>query len=117
MFLGASSSHSGPMNRAIEPGFIFINLSHPDELKDQKMVDHIRCSAMMNYGRMKRTRQPHTEGHQIFVGVRAADNPALSAVSIGVSAPFASHELDVDAKGSERRDDSECTTAIEKTHV
>ena len=117
------------MNQATDSRFIFINLSHPDELKDQKMVDHIRCSAMMNYGRMKRKRQPHTEGDQILVGVRDTDNPAPSAVSMGVSESFALCELDVDARGSKRVDDSECrssfvpsrkiqpTAAIEQTQV
>lgn len=50
------------MDRAIEPKFSFVNLNHPDELKDGEMQARIRHLAMRssaNASRKQRTEKRH----------------------------------------------------------
>jgi hypothetical protein len=69
------------MESSEEKTFTFINLSHPDDLKDQGTIDHIRCSAMTNFGKMRRKRERKGPKNQIVFEVRPVSN-AQSKVEV-----------------------------------
>jgi hypothetical protein len=58
------------MDQSTKPNLTFINLSHPDDLKDRETIDQIRCSAMTNFGRMRKKRRPKRERNEIVFEVR-----------------------------------------------
>jgi hypothetical protein len=57
-----------------EKTFTFINLSHPDDLKDQDTIDHIRCSAMTNFGKTRRKRERNSPKNQIVFEVQSVSD-------------------------------------------
>jgi hypothetical protein len=68
-------------DQSTKPSLTFINLSHPDEMKDRKVIDHIRCSAMTNFSRTKRKRRKSSVDGQIVFEVETAGCPVSSITS------------------------------------
>jgi hypothetical protein len=82
--------------------FAFVNLSHPDDLKDQATIDYIRCSAMSNFGRQRRKKRPKREKNQIVFELRPAENAVtspqtMSRVGLETLDPFYSMPFKLDA--------------------
>ncbi|KAH7132329.1 hypothetical protein B0J11DRAFT_223623 [Dendryphion nanum] len=61
--------------------FTFINLSHPDDLKDQNTIDHIRCSAMTNFGRIRRDRRAKSAKNQIVFELKEPEQTPTNVAS------------------------------------
>lgn len=93
------------MAASLEPSFTFINLSHPDELKDQDTIYQVRHIAMTHVGRARRMRNPKKRKYQIVFELRQPelvlpDTVTLSRVGLGMLDPFASCPFTVDAYAS-----------------
>jgi hypothetical protein len=100
------------MDQSNQSNFTFINLSHPDDLKDQQTIDQIRCSAMTNFGRMRRKRKPKRERNQIVFEVRPPENNmtgpvTMSRVGLDTLDPFASEPFTMDPEASKLCSNSE----------
>ncbi|KAF2105256.1 hypothetical protein BDV96DRAFT_608395 [Lophiotrema nucula] len=84
--------------------FTFINVSHPSELKRQEMVDHIRCSAMTNFGKMRRKRRAKAQKNEIVFELQASEEVAavvpMSRIGIDAADPFEAGHLKWDAEAT-----------------
>ncbi|KAF2650233.1 hypothetical protein K491DRAFT_782758 [Lophiostoma macrostomum CBS 122681] len=72
------------MDESTKQNFTFINLSHPDDLKDPNTIDQVRTSAMTNFGRKRRKPKAAKEKNQMVFEMRtpeavAAEPAALSS--------------------------------------
>lgn len=105
-------------DKSTNPEFTFINLSHPDDLKNQDTIDQIRCSAMTNFGRLRRKRKPKRESNQIVFEVRPpgsvmTDPVALSRVGLESLSPFESAPYDMNPEASRLCASSESTFSLD----
>ena len=87
------------------PSFAFINLSHPDELKDQDTIHYVRQKAMTHVGRMRRMRNTKKRKFQLVFELQQPehilpDAIALSRVGLETLDPFATCPFTVDAYAS-----------------
>ncbi|OAG04843.1 uncharacterized protein CC84DRAFT_1121589 [Paraphaeosphaeria sporulosa] len=88
------------MDRSAKPIFNFVNLSHPDELKDEQTQLRIRRLAMSEVGRARR--KPKTKRGKTEIVLKFRE-PAESSASIGHLGagdvdPFALYPIDLDEK-------------------
>lgn len=105
------------MAKSLKQKFAFVNLSHPDDLKDQATIDHIRCSAMSSFGRQRRKKKPKREKNQIVFELRPADPTetnlqAMSRVGLETLDPFYSLPINLDASMSKLCTNSELLSAL-----
>lgn len=82
------------MPGAKEPRFTFINLSHPDDLRDQNTMRHVRKSAMKHSGKTRKMRYPKRGSLQLVFELEVpdfvpSDAVALSRVGLETLDPFA----------------------------
>jgi hypothetical protein len=99
------------MDQSTKLTFTFVNLSHPDEMRDQEVVNHVRCSAMTSFGRTKRKRRPKKANSQVTfeVGTAGCLAPStMSPSSVGLPTMDASvlRQSDMEIKASRRGSDS-----------
>ncbi|PSN65017.1 hypothetical protein BS50DRAFT_555338 [Corynespora cassiicola Philippines] len=73
------------MDQATQQNFTFINLSHPDDLKDKDTIDYIRSSAMTNFGKLRKKRRPRSAKNQIVFEIREASPDQSHAAPIATS--------------------------------
>ena len=93
------------MAAAMQSDFAFINLSHPDELKDQNTMYHVRHKAMMHVARARRMRNPKKTKLELIFEVQEShyappDAIVLSRVGLETFDPFASCPFTFDAHAS-----------------
>lgn len=86
------------MDHSAKPIFNFVNLSHPDELKDEKTQLRIRRLAMTEVGKARRKPKTKRERNEIILEFR---NPASSPTTIdrlggGELDPFSPYPIDLD---------------------
>lgn len=87
----------GTMDQSAKPIFSFVNLSHPDELKDEETQLRIRRLAMSEVGRVRRKPRTKRERNEIILEFR---KPAATAATIdwlggGDVDPFTSFPIDL----------------------
>ncbi|CAO2655763.1 Nn.00g045660.m01.CDS01 [Neocucurbitaria sp. VM-36] len=95
-----------PMAASKESRFTFINLSHPDELKDENTISRVRRLAMAHVGKARKIRNTHNNR---FQDVFELDQPrrslpetiALSRVGLDTLDPFASYPFNMGSHASQ----------------
>jgi hypothetical protein len=70
------------MDESTKQNFTFINLSHPDDLKDQNTIDHVRTAAMTNFGRKRRKPKVGKEKNQMVFEVRTPETVVAGPASL-----------------------------------
>lgn len=86
------------MDRSAKPIFSFVNLSHPDELKDEETQLRIRRLAMSEVGRARRKPKTKRERNEIILEFRkpAATPATIERLGGGEVDPFAPYPVDLD---------------------
>ncbi|KAF2014737.1 hypothetical protein BU24DRAFT_220586 [Aaosphaeria arxii CBS 175.79] len=90
------------MSGSKDTDFTFINLSHPDDLKDQDTIDHIRSSAMTNFGRQRRRRKKKVAQDEIVFELQApnAAGPSRAGPATTDTTAAQSLQAEVDNSGA-----------------
>ena len=88
-----------------EPRFTFVNLSHPDELKDENTISRVRRLAMAHVGKARKIRNTHNKTfHNVFEldqpECSLPDTIALSRVGLETLDPFASYPFNIGSHAS-----------------
>ena len=101
------------MEHSEEKTFTFINLSHPDDLKDQDTIDHIRCSAMTNFGKLRRKRERKGPKNQIVFEVRPVSDvqskaEVLSSEGVDTFSPLIVNPIERDILTSKSMNNRKC---------
>jgi hypothetical protein len=86
------------MDRSTKPSFNFVNLSHPDDLKDEETQLRIRRLAMTEVGKARRKPKTKRARNEIILEFR---NPSEGRVDIdrfggGQIDPFSRYPVDLD---------------------
>jgi hypothetical protein len=86
------------MDQSAKPIFSFVNLSHPDELKDEETQLRIRRLAMSEVGRARRKPKTKRERNEIILEFRkpAATSTTIERLGGGEVDPFAPYPVDLD---------------------
>lgn len=86
------------MDQSAKPIFSFVNLSHPDELKDEETQLRIRRLAMSEVGRARRKPKTKRERNEIILEFRkpAATSNTIERLGGGEVDPFAPYPVDLD---------------------
>ncbi|KAF2192000.1 hypothetical protein K469DRAFT_719066, partial [Zopfia rhizophila CBS 207.26] len=61
------------MDRSLKPTFSFVNLSHPNELKDEEMQLRIRRLAMTEVSKARRKPKTKRERNEVILEFRASE--------------------------------------------
>jgi hypothetical protein len=85
--------------------FTFINLSHPDEMKEKKTIGLVRSTAMTHFGRVRKVRNRRKDNNILVFELQPPehvppDASALSRVGLETLDPFASFSFPVNAYAS-----------------
>lgn len=108
------------MGDSSKPSFTFINISHPNELRDQEMLTHIRCSAMSSFGRqlrLKRAGKKKRKKNEIVFELREPGLMPLSRVGVTAADPFDSTRLGWDAETTGLMTNSMLTLSSDFRHI
>ena len=86
------------MDRSTKPSFNFVNLQHPDDLKNEETQLRIRRLAMTEVGRARRKPKTKRARHEIVLELR---NPTENQVNIdrlggGQLDPFGPYPVELD---------------------
>jgi hypothetical protein len=86
------------MDRSAKPIFNFVNLSHPDELKNADTQLRIRRLAMTEVGKARRKPKTKRERNEIVLEFRkpAASPSAVDRLGGGEIDPFSPYPIDLD---------------------
>ena len=85
------------MDRPAKPTFTFVNLSHPNELKDGETRLRIRRLAMSEVGRARRKPKIKRERNEIVFTLRDTPvTPTIDWLGGGEIDPFAPYPIDLD---------------------
>jgi hypothetical protein len=87
------------MERSTTPSFKFVNLSHPDDLKDKKLQLRVRHLAMVEFGRSRRKPKTKKARNEIVLEFRNLDEiqPDFDRISGGSIDPFTSYPVPLDS--------------------
>jgi hypothetical protein len=102
------------MDRSTKPSFNFVNLNHPDDLKDEETQLRIRRLAMTEVGKARRKPKTKRARNEIVLDFR---NPSESRVEIdrlgnGQLDPFCSYPVDLDDSDRALLANSECIVLL-----
>lgn len=90
------------MDRSTKPSFNFVNLKHPDDLKDEETQLRIRRLAMTEVGKARRRPKTKRERNEIVLEFRQPVEKTAKIESLGGGKldPFSPYpiELDEDAR-------------------
>ena len=85
------------MDRRRKTSFSFVNLTHPDDLKDENTRLHIRSLAMTEVGKSRRKPRTKRERNEIILEFRKPDEMRLGIERLGGQAdPFSPYPFDLD---------------------
>ncbi|KAF2871136.1 hypothetical protein BDV95DRAFT_573351 [Massariosphaeria phaeospora] len=86
------------MDRSSAPSFNFINLSHPDELKDEETQLRIRRLAMAEVGKRRRKPKTRRERNEVVLEFRdpVASRIGIDRLGAGELDPFIPYPVDMD---------------------
>jgi hypothetical protein len=92
---------SSTMDTSFKPSFNFVNLTHPDELKNEETQLRIRRLAMTEAGRARRKPKKGYGRNEIVLDFRTTpraqeNHTNLNELSGGSIDPFASYPIDLD---------------------
>jgi hypothetical protein len=88
---------SALLDEPTKPVLTFINISHPEELKEQETINHVRCSAMSNFGRSRRGKAARRKQGVVFE-IDVPRSPPMSRIGVDTIDPFDSTHLKWDAE-------------------
>ncbi|CAI6303832.1 unnamed protein product [Periconia digitata] len=94
------------MDKSAKTVFNFVNLTHPDELKDEETQLRIRRLAMTEFGRTRRKPKTKREKNEIVFEVRqpvATEQPSVPIERFGAGAvdPFSAYPIELDDSSKE----------------
>jgi hypothetical protein len=86
------------MDRSTKPAFNFVNLTHPDDLKDEETQLRIRRLAMTEVGKARRKPKTKRARNEIVLEFRNPDErkPDLDHFGGGNIDPFSSYPVPLD---------------------
>jgi hypothetical protein len=86
------------MDRSTKPAFNFINLTHPDDLKDEETQLRIRRLAMTEVGKLRRKPKTKRARNEIVLEFRNPDQktPDLDRFGGGNIDPFSAYPITLD---------------------
>lgn len=87
------------MDRSTKPSFNFVNLRHPDDLKNEETQLRIRRLAMTEVGKGRRKAKTKRAHHEIVLEFRDASESVSSIDRLGGGQldPFGSYPIELDA--------------------
>jgi hypothetical protein len=87
------------MDCATTPSYKFVNLNHPDDLKDKKLQLRVRRLAMSEFGRSRRKPKTKKERNEIVLEFRNLHEiqPDFDRISGGSIDPFTSYPVPLDS--------------------
>lgn len=84
------------MHRSGTTSFSFVNLTHPDDLKDENMRLHIRSLAMTEVGRLRRKPRTKRERNEIILQLRKPEEMRTEIERLGSQVdPFGPYPFDL----------------------
>ncbi|KAH7075765.1 hypothetical protein BKA63DRAFT_512323 [Paraphoma chrysanthemicola] len=87
------------MDRSTKPSFHFVNLTHPDDLKDEETQLRIRQLAMTEFAKSRKKPKARREHNEIVLEIRPTpDNnqPHLERIGGGSVDPFCAYPIELD---------------------
>jgi hypothetical protein len=85
------------MDRSTTPAFNFVNLTHPDDLKDEETQLRIRRLAMTEVGKARRKPKTKRARNEIVLEFRdPTELPDLARFSGGPVDPFSPYPIELD---------------------
>ena len=86
------------MDRSTKPSFNFVNLKHPDDLKDEATQLRIRRLAMTEVGKARRKPKTKRERNEIILEFRnpTEERLQLDRLGSGQTDPFSPYPIDLD---------------------
>lgn len=88
------------MDQSYRPSFNFVNLKHPDDLKDEETQLRIRRLAMTEVGRARRKPKSKRVRNEIVLELRhtMSRQPAIDRLGGGRLDPFGRYPIELDDK-------------------
>ncbi|KAL6704519.1 hypothetical protein ACN47E_008148 [Coniothyrium glycines] len=91
------------MDHATKRTFNFVNLNHPDDLKDEETQLRIRRLAMTEVGKARRKPKTRRERNEIVLELRSPHekpvDTGIERLGAGLTDPFSTYPVDVDDSG------------------
>ena len=86
------------MDQSLKPTFSFVNLKHPDDLKDEETQLRIRRLAMKEVGKARRKPKTKRGRNEIVLELRntAQGQPVIDRLSSGRVDPFIRYPIELD---------------------
>ncbi|KAF2629211.1 hypothetical protein BU25DRAFT_364230 [Macroventuria anomochaeta] len=86
------------MDRSSKPTFSFVNLKHPDDLKDEETQLRIRRLAMTEVGKARRKPRTKRERNEVVLELRNATQrqPNIDRLGSGSIDPFSHYPIELD---------------------
>jgi hypothetical protein len=86
------------MDRSTKPAFNFVNLKHPDDLKDEETQLRIRRLAMTEVGKARRKPKTKRARNEVVLEFRSLDDKKLDFDRFGGGSidPFSSYPIPLD---------------------
>jgi|TARA_R110002003_G_scaffold219_1_gene16462 hypothetical protein len=86
------------MDRSTKPSFNFVNLKHPDDLKDEETQLRIRRLAMTEVGKARRKPKSKRARNEIILEFRNPNErpPDFDRLGGGAVDPFGPYPIDLD---------------------
>jgi hypothetical protein len=105
------------MDHSTTPNFHFVNLKHPDDLKDDAMQLRIRRLAMTEVAKARRKPKTKRERNEIVLNFRQpADNQlGIERVGVGNIDPFCSYPIELDDSVRRLLANGECLSSTQRT--
>ena len=83
------------MDRSTKPSFNFVNLKHPDDLKDEETQLRIRRLAMTEVGKARRKPKTQRERNEIVLELRK-EQVDIERLGSGLTDPFSPYPVELD---------------------
>jgi hypothetical protein len=110
-------SPAAAMDRSTKPSFNFVNLKHPDDLKDEETQLRIRRLAMTEVGKARRKPKTKRERNEIILEFRkpSEDRLKVNRLSGGQIDPFSPYPIELDDSARALLANSRCIPLMRST--
>lgn len=106
------------MDHSSKPSFNFVNLKHPDDLKDEETQLRIRRLAMTEVGKARRKPKSKRGRNEVILELRntVREQPDIDRLGGGRIDPFGRYPVELDDEARALVANSKCTCINRRTN-